>query len=136
MPVSESSKSELVRRACEIRKNAYATYSKFPVGASLLTADGTFFDGVNVENASFGLTTCGERSAVFAAVSAGHREFQAVAVATDGAASPCGACRQVLTEFAPELLVLLVDPAKPDDVKEVRLDELLPGRFVFPGKDS
>ena len=136
MAVSESQKKELVRRACEIRKNAYATYSKFSVGASLLTRDGTFFDGVNVENASFGLTTCGERSATFAAVSAGHREFQAVAVATDGAASPCGACRQVLTEFAPELLVLLVDPAKPDDVKETTLDQLLPGRFVFPRQEK
>ena len=136
MAVSESQKKELVRRACEIRKNAYATYSKFPVGASLLSADGTFFDGVNVENASFGLTTCGERSAIFAAVSAGHREFLAVAVATDGAASPCGACRQVLTEFAPELLVLLVDPAKPDAIEETTLDRLLPGRFIFPRKED
>ena len=132
--VSASLQEELVRRACEIRNNAYAKYSNYPVGASLLTKDGTIFDGANVENASFGLTTCAERSAVFAAVSVGHREFQAIAIASAGAHAPCGACRQVLTEFAPSLLVFLVDPERPEDVQSVTLDKLLPGRFEFPEK--
>jgi cytidine deaminase len=82
---------------------AYVPYSRFPVGAAVVTADGTVFTGANVENASYGLTVCAERNAVFAAVLAGHRELRAVAVVAPAAdrASPCGACRQVLNEFVP-----------------------------------
>ncbi len=92
---------DLARAAAE---SAYAPYSRFRVGAALLLEDGSVITGVNVENRSFGLTNCAERSAVYAAVSAGKRRFAAIAVATpdsDYPVSPCGACRQVLSEFMP-----------------------------------
>ena len=132
MSISESLRDQLVRRACEIRQRAYAKYSKYPVGASLLAADGSIHDGVNVENASFGLTICAERTAVFSAITTGQQQFHAIAIASDGGFAPCGACRQVLTEFTPELVVFLVDPANPNSIREFRLEELLPGRFEFP----
>jgi cytidine deaminase len=100
----------LFRQALEASRNAYAPYSHFPVGAALLCADGSVETGANVENRSFGLTVCAERSAVFGAVSRGQRRFLALALATPKAAAavpPCGACRQVLSEFAaPEMPVL------------------------------
>ena len=92
----------LFQTALEVASRAYAPYSGFHVGAALLADDGTVFTGVNVENRSFGLTNCAERSAVFSAVSAGKRRFLAIAIATpdsDYPVSPCGACRQVLSEF-------------------------------------
>jgi len=97
----------LMAEAQRARRMAYAPYSRFAVGAALLTASGRVFHGCNVENASFGLTTCAERTAVFRAVSDGEREFTAIAVtARDGhGAPPCGSCRQVLHEFAPHLWV-------------------------------
>jgi cytidine deaminase len=94
---------ELISLARKAAKNAYAPYSKFRVGAALLCADGTVITGVNVENRSFGLTNCAERSALYAAVSAGKKTFAALAVGcidADYPVSPCGACRQALSEFA------------------------------------
>lgn len=134
MSITDSQRKELIQRACAVRKNAYAKYSKFHVGASLLTSDGSIFDGVNVENASYGLTNCAERTAVFAAVAAGHTQFVAVAVATDGGHGPCGACRQVLIEFGTDLLVLQVDSLNPDKVTETTTGALLPGNFEFPAE--
>ena len=109
--------------------NAYAPYSRFPVGAALQPAvGGPPVMGVNVENASFGLTSCAERTAVFAAVTAGIREFSAIAVHADaGSAPPCGACRQVLAEFGPEMTVVYRSGG---DVVAAPLSELLPDRFV------
>jgi cytidine deaminase len=95
--------SELLERARRAAESSYSPYSHFRVGAALLCKDGTVITGTNVENRSYGLTNCAERSAVFSAVSAGNREFQAIAVSTPdsaGAVAPCGACRQVLSEFA------------------------------------
>lgn len=95
---------ELYELARTAATGAYAPYSRFRVGAALLLEDGSVVTGVNVENRSFGLTNCAERSAVYAAVSAGHRRFRAIAIATpdsDYPVSPCGACRQVLSEFMP-----------------------------------
>ncbi len=111
--------------------HAYVPYSRFPVGAALLTADGTVVTGCNVENASYGLTVCAERNAVFAAVAAGHREFRAVAVVAPLAlgTTPCGACRQVLNEFKPvagDLTVVLEGADGPD---VTTLDALLPRAF-------
>ena len=94
----------LVTRAREAAENAYAPYSRFRVGAALLCSDGSVITGSNVENRSFGLTNCAERSAVFTAVSLGKKEFRAIAVScidADYPVSPCGACRQVLSEFVP-----------------------------------
>ena len=132
LTIDQATQDELIRRAIGIREFAYAKYSKYRVGASLLADDGAIFDGVNVENASFGLTTCAERSAIFSAVTAGRQRFEAIAIASEGGYPPCGACRQVLTEFAPDLHIMLVDPAAPDSIREFTMEQLLPGRFVFP----
>lgn len=95
--------SSLLTLAREARDHAYAPYSRFAVGAALRGKSGRIFMGCNVENLSFGLTSCAERNAVFAAIAAGEREFEAIAVVADSnhPVSPCGACRQVLAEFAP-----------------------------------
>ena len=97
----------LLAQARQARDNAYAPYSKFPVGAALRTKSGKVFRGCNVENLSFGLTCCAERNAVFAAVAEGEREFVAIAVVADSKqpVTPCGACRQVLAEFGLDLEV-------------------------------
>ncbi len=99
--------SALTESAFEARQKAYAPYSNFAVGAALRTKSGRIFCGCNVENLSFGLTICAERAAVFAAVAAGEREFEAIAIVADSVqpVTPCGACRQVLAEFAPSLPV-------------------------------
>ena len=119
----------LVKAALEVRANAYAPYSKFLVGAALVTDDGTVFTGTNVENASYGLTICAERVAACAAAAAGHRQITAVAVAASGKVSPCGACRQFLAEFGGSMDVYMVDPARPDDIKQMSLADLLPEQF-------
>lgn len=100
--------SEIIASAISASKQAYAPYSKFSVGAVLVAKGGRRFSGCNVENLSFGLTMCAERSAVFAAVAAGCREFDRIVIAADTTEpiSPCGACRQVLAEFAPDLPVI------------------------------
>jgi cytidine deaminase len=102
---------KLVAQASAARDKAYAPYSQFRVGAALLTESGDIFTGCNVENASYGLTNCAERTAVYKAVSEGHTKFQAIAVVTDlkQYASPCGACRQVLVEFGPDIQVIMGD---------------------------
>ena len=122
-------RQELIAAAIAVRERAYAKYSHFLVGAAVRAADGRIFVGCNVENASYGLTICAERAAVFAAVAAGQECFQMLAIATSGGHPPCGACRQVLAEFAPDLPVLIVDVNKPENVVETDLAELLPGRF-------
>jgi cytidine deaminase len=98
---------ELLVAARKVRDQAYAPYSRFPVGAALRTKTGLVFCGCNVENLSYGLTICAERNAIFAAVAAGQREFEAIAVVADSIqpVTPCGACRQVLAEFSPEMTV-------------------------------
>ena len=126
----ESQKTRLlVAEARAARRKAYAPYSKFRVGAALLTAGGKVYRGCNIENASYGLTVCAERVTFFNAISAGERRFVAIAIASDGAATPCGACRQVMSEFAQNLKVLVADAKRGGLVKTFLLDELLPNRF-------
>ncbi len=110
------------------RERAYAPYSKFQVGAAVEAEDGRIFGGCNVENASYGLTICAERAAVVQAVSAGVRRFRRVVIVTESEppAAPCGACRQVLWEFGPDLVVELVGPRSR---KQWRMSELLPDGF-------
>lgn len=102
--INENTLKDLYIKAVEASKNSYSPYSNFPVGAAMLMEDGTIITGANIENRSYGLTNCAERSAMFTAASQGYRTFTALAIATpkaDYAVGPCGACRQVLTEFAP-----------------------------------
>lgn len=114
---------------------AYAPYSHFQVGAALEAEDGRLFTGCNVENASYGLSICAERAAVFSAVSAGCRKFKRLAIAAGtGAepATPCGACRQVLAEFAtPGMEILLVTLDQPDSFRRFLLSDLLPHPFII-----
>lgn len=118
----------LVQEAAEARRRAYIPYSHFAVGAALLTRSGKVYTGCNIENASYGLTVCAERVAIWKAVSEGEREFVALAVVTADGVSPCGACRQVMAEFAPEMPVLIADP---QGVRwTVTPLELLPGAFL------
>jgi len=123
-------KEELVNIAKKARENAYAPYSKFKVGAVLLTKSGKIFTGCNVENSSFGASMCAERVAVFKAVSEGEREFDAIAVVTDtdDPAMPCGMCRQVLSEFSMDIKIYAANLN--GKVKTTTLRELLPYAFT------
>src|SRR6476620_5820724 len=120
---------ELIQAALDAQKRAYCPFSNFPVGAALRSTSGQIFQGVNVENISFGLTNCAERVAIGTAVAAGEQTFTAIVVVSRGGVSPCGACRQVLAEFNPTLPIIMVDSFKPTEFKETTLDKLLPGRF-------
>src|SRR5436190_401342 len=119
----------LVQAAMEVRQRAYAKYSQFLVGAAVLGADGKTYTGCNVENSSYGLTICAERAAVFAAIAAGQQRFELLAIATAGGGAPCGACRQVLAEFAPDLAILLINVNQPKEITEFNLRDLLPQAF-------
>ena len=116
----------LLALAREAMNRSYSPYSGYPVGAALRSTDGRVFQGCNIENASFSLTNCAERTAVFKAVSEGVTEFDTIAIAAKTKAWPCGACRQVLNEFAPGLRILVTWD---DHVEEKKLEELLPEGF-------
>ena len=116
----------LLLLAKEAMKRSYSPYSRYPVGAALHSTDGRIFQGCNIENASFGLTNCAERTALFKAVSEGADSFDVLAIAAETKAWPCGACRQVLNEFAPDLRVLVTWDGQ---VEEKQLSELLPEGF-------
>lgn len=125
---------ELIDRALEARRQAYTPYSGYQVGAALACRDGTVYTGSNIENASYSVCNCAERTALFRAVHDGHREFTAIAVAGGPAgeeprdfAYPCGVCRQALSEFSPALRVIVV--AAPDRFREFSLRDLLPSAF-------
>jgi cytidine deaminase len=126
---------QLIDTALAMRGRAHAPYSQFRVGAAVLTASGRIIGGCNVENASYGLTLCAERVALVSAVANGETAFVAMAVATSGGASPCGACRQFAAEFRGDLPVLIVDADHPDQVREANLAELLPDQFHLEQRD-
>lgn len=121
---------QLINEAISASKHAHVPYSNFKVGAALLTDDNTIYRGCNIENASYGLTNCAERTAVFKAVSEGVKKLQAIAVVgdTDGPISPCGACRQVLAEFCGADTQIILANLKGDFVVTT-INELLPGYF-------
>ena len=116
---------ELIERALEMKKAAYAPYSHFQVGAAVLAASGKVYGGANVENASYGATICAERSAIAAAVNAGERKLTAIAVT----ATPCGVCRQVMREFCDPAAFKVIVAKATDDFKAFTLAELLPESF-------
>jgi cytidine deaminase len=125
-------KELLLSKAFDAMKNAYAPYSNYHVGACVLTKDGETFLGANIENASFGATNCGERSAIFAAYSNGYRkeDIEAIAIVTDGhrIGAPCGICRQVLSELLEADCPIILSNGK--ETIEKTIDELLPMRFT------
>lgn len=125
--VTEEQRDALISSACEVRHQAYAPYSNYLVGAAILAGNGQIFTGVNVENASYGLTICAERSAIFTAVTTGVREVLAVAICVEGVGTPCGACRQVLSEFADDIPVWISDVD--GNVRQTSLHTLLPDYF-------
>ena len=122
-------KEELCRQAHKMLQMAYVPYSHFPVGAAIECTDGAVFTGCNIENAAYTPTNCAERTAVFKAVSEGHRAFRRIAIAgsTEAFCAPCGVCRQVLQEFAPDIEVILVNSR--GETMELKLPELLPHSF-------
>jgi len=132
MQITPEQRDELIQRALDIRASAYVPYSGYAVGASLLTTSGKMYDGVNIENAAYPVTICAERTAVFKAVSEGERSFKAIVVATDNAGSPCGSCRQVLSEFGLDTLVYMVD-GQGVIREETTVGDLLP--FAFQPSD-
>ncbi|WP_409297623.1 cytidine deaminase [Peribacillus sp. SCS-26] len=122
---------ELIKLAEAAREKAYVPYSKFKVGAALLTEDGKVYGGCNIENAGYSMTNCAERTAFFKAISEGDTKFSMLAVTadTDGPVSPCGACRQVISEFCPKDMKVVLTNLK-GEIKETTVEALLPGAFT------
>lgn len=131
MSIDPATARSLLADARAALESAYVPYSSFPVGAALLTSDGTVFTGGNIENASYGLTVCAERVAIFRAVNSGHREIAAIAVvaANVDEVTPCGACRQVINEFVPPDASPVVILERDGEPVFTTLDELLPRAF-------
>ena len=128
--------TKLIQAALDAREQSVAPYSKFNVGAALLTASGEIITGANVESASYGLSCCAERIALFKALTDGtkeHRNFTAIAIASPGGATPCGACRQLLAEYAPKADVILINSESPDAPEMTTVNELLPNAFTGDG---
>ena len=121
---------ELARKAVEAKSKALPTYSNFHVGAALITENGVIYKGANIENSSYGLTICAERTAVFQAILDGERKFEAIAIAGDSEdfLPPCGACRQVLADLCGKDLEVILTNQK-GEIKTFRLEELLPFSF-------
>ena len=136
--MAKTDKRSLVRAAAKARQRAVAPYSKFKVGAALLTATGEIITGANVESASYGLTCCAERVALFNALTSGKKNFLAIAVVAraPGGPMPCGACRQLLAEYAPQATVWVADSRALSTVREFAVSGLLPGAFLAVPEDS
>ena len=130
-------KKKYIEEANKMLAKAYIPYSKFPVGAALVTKEGKIYTGCNIENASYGATNCAERTAIFKAISEGHRKIEKIAVVGDMSAytSPCGICRQVIAEFADKNIeIILVKNEEEFQVKT--LEEILPGAFTKEDLDN
>ena len=129
MSLTQEQKKELVKVAKHVRQWAYVPYSKYKVGAAVLTDSGRVYEGVNIENAAYPVTVCAERTAIFTAVTNGDKNLQAIAVVTENGGAPCGSCRQVMAEFNRDMLVIIADENE-NIVMEKKLSELLPGAFT------
>jgi cytidine deaminase len=129
MKIDEKTKQMLVQAAIQARRWAYAPYSKYAVGAAVLTDSGKIYDGTNIENAAYPSSICAERVAMFKAASEGERHFVALAVVTDNAGMPCGACRQVMAEFGLDMMVWIAND-KGTITRELTVSDLLPGAFT------
>jgi cytidine deaminase len=123
-------KEKLFEAAKKAQKNAYVPYSNFPLGAAVLTSDGSIYSGANIENSSYGLTNCAERSAIFSAISDGNKEIKALLLvsSTENPVTPCGACRQVINEFADEEIEVIMMTENAEELS-MSNQELLPGAF-------
>ncbi len=126
--LKKETKVKLIQKAKEAQAQAYAPYSNYYVGAAVLTESGEIFNGVNIENAVYPLGVCGERVAIFKAVSEGYRKFKAIAVVTRNGGTPCGSCRQVMAEFGLDTIVLIADTSG-ELHQEYTVAELLPNSF-------
>ncbi len=119
---------ELIASAAAARQRAYAPYSQFKVGAALLGKSGRLYTGCNVENAAYGPSMCAERTAIFKAVSEGERDYETIAVVTENGVSPCGTCRQVMIEFAPDMTIVIADTQ--GNIRLTTVRDLLPDGFT------
>ena len=128
MILNQEQREKLISLAQGARKNAYAPYSKYAVGSAVLADSGEYYDGVNVENAAYPSSMCAERSAIFKAVSGGERKIAAIAVVTENGGSPCGACRQVISEFGKDVVVIMVREDG-EVMLETSLRDFLPHSF-------
>jgi len=126
--LNDEMRKKLIKMALDAGQNAYAPYSDYAVGAALLAKSGKIYSGINIENAAYPTSICAERVALFKAVSEGEREFDAIAVVTSNGGTPCGACRQALSEFGLDMKVLIADDLL-ILLNEFTLAELLPGAF-------
>lgn len=129
MTITHTEKQTLIDAANTARQHAYVPYSKYRVGAAVQTKSGRLFTGVNVENAAYPQTMCAERIAIFKAVSEGEQEFDAISVVTDNGGSPCGGCRQVMSEFGLDTIVLIAN-GEGQLLQEMTVKELLPEAFL------
>ena len=129
MTITQTEKRALIEVARAARQHAYVPYSKYRVGSAVQTKSGRVFTGVNVENAAYPHTMCAERIAIFKAVSEGEQDFEAIAVVTDNGGSPCGGCRQVMSEFGLETIVLIAN-GEGQVLQEMTVKELLPEAFL------
>ena len=129
MVLTNEERQALIDLANTARQRAYVPYSNYPVGSALRTKTGRIYTGVNVENAAYPQTMCAERVAIFKAISDGEKEFEVISVVTDNGGSPCGGCRQVMAEFALDMIVLMAD-GNGKLIKETTVKELLPEAFT------
>ena len=127
--IDKKTKNKLLKAAKEVKENAYVPYSNFPLAAALLTKEGKIFTGVNIENAAYGVTMCAERTAIFKAVSEGYTEFEALLLLsnTEKPITPCGSCRQVISEFSNDIDIIMTTYENGELIKKNK--ELLPSSF-------
>jgi cytidine deaminase len=126
--LAKEDRERIIKSAMKVRRFAYAPYSQYQVGAALLTKSGRIYTGVNVENAAYPAGICAERTAVFKAVTAGEKDYKAIAVVTANGGTPCGSCRQVMAEFSLEMMVIVLDQTG-KIVLDTTVADLLPGAF-------